>query len=200
MSSRIALLAAVFLVVFILIFPVTKVRSLISWHFKLFVFYEFIRISFFVLLIPMKRILQISMIVVVLMGTIGIPFYQHTCLHENRVLQSVFVPAHECSKEHVTVEKPGCCSAEKVQVVSPDQESVSDKCCLDEVSNWQFSFFFFQNVHPIFAESLEEISVLSFFSPFKILWENNDETFFSGSDPPTLSVLERLTHLCIWRL
>lgn len=148
----------------------------------------------------MKRVLQIGMIVVVLMGTIGIPFYQHTCLHENRVLQSVFVRAHECPKEHVTIEKPSCCSESKAQVVSSDQETVSDKCCLDEVSNWQFSFFFFQNVHPIFAEALEEVSILSFFSHFETVWTNEDKELFSGSDPPTLSSLERLTHLCIWRL
>lgn len=147
----------------------------------------------------MKRVLQIGMIVVVLVGTIGIPFYQHTCLHENRVLQSVFVRAHECPKEHVTVEKPACCSESKAQV-SPDQETVSDKCCLDEVSNWQFSFFFFQNVHPIFAEALEEVSILSFFSHFEMVWTADDKELFSGSDPPTLTSLERLTHLCIWRL
>jgi hypothetical protein len=140
------------------------------------------------------------MIVVVLMGTIGIPFYQHTCLHENRVMQSVFVPSHECQEEHQKAEEPSCCSQSKAPVAVSGQETISDNCCLDEVSNWQFSFFFFQSMHPIFAESLEEISVLSFFSPFEILWKNTDETFFSGSDPPTLSVLERLTHLCIWRL
>lgn len=140
------------------------------------------------------------MIVVVLMGTIGIPFYQHTCMHENRVMQSVFVPSHECREEHQKAEAPACCAKQEAEVVSSGRETVSDNCCLDEVSNWQFSFFFFQSVHPIFAESLEEISVLSFFSPFEILWDNNDETCFSGSDPPSLSVLERLTHLCIWRL
>ena len=199
MSSRIALLAAVFLVVFILIFRITKVRSLIRWHFKLNVFYEFLPTSFFVLLISMKRMLQIGMIVVVLMGTIGIPFYQHTCLHENRILQSVFVPSNECSEEHMKTEQPDCC-APKQTVSSSDGETISDNCCLDEVSNWQFSFFFFQDVHPIFSEVLEEVSVLSFFSHFEVLWVNEDKELFSGSDPPTLTILERLTHLCIWRL
>ena len=198
MSSRIALLAAVFLVVFILDLPIAKVRSLISWHFKLLVFYEFMRTSFFVFLIPMKRILQISMIVVVLMGTIGIPFYQHTCLHENRVMQSVFVPSNECPEEHMKTEQPDCCS--EAQITVSDQGTFSDDCCLDEVSNWQFSFFFFQDVHPIFAETLEEISILSFFTHFEVLWSNEDTQLFSGSDPPALTSLERLTHLCIWRL
>jgi len=148
----------------------------------------------------MKRILQISMIVVVLVGTIGIPFYQHTCLHENRVMQSVFVPSHACAEEHRKEEEPPCCSGAKASVAVSGQETISDNCCVDEVSNWQFSFFFFQDVHPIFSEALEEVSVLSFCSHFEVLWENTDRTFFSGSDPPTLNVLERLTHLCIWRL
>ncbi len=139
------------------------------------------------------------MIVVVLMGTIGIPFYQHTCLHENRILQSVFVPSNECSEEHMKTEQPDCC-APKQTVSSSDGETISDNCCLDEVSNWQFSFFFFQDVHPIFSEVLEEVSVLSFFSHFEVLWVNEDKELFSGSDPPTLTILERLTHLCIWRL
>jgi hypothetical protein len=147
----------------------------------------------------MKQILQIGMIVVVLMGTIGIPFYQHTCLHENRVLQSVFVPSNECSEEHLKTEKPDCC-ATKQTTASSGEETISDNCCLDEVSNWQFSFFFFQDVHPIFSEVLEELSVLSFFSHFEVLWINEDKELFSGSDPPTLTILERLTHLCIWRL
>lgn len=138
------------------------------------------------------------MIVVVLMGTIGIPFYQHTCLHENRILQSVFVPSNECSEEHLKTETPDCCSS--AQATASDQETFSDNCCLDEVSNWQFSFFFFQDVHPIFSETLEELSVLSFFSHFEVLWVNEDNELFSGSDPPTLTILERLTHLCIWRL
>ncbi len=156
---------------------------------------------YFVLLVSMKRILQIGMIVVVLMGTIGIPFYQHTCLHENRVLKSVFVPSGECSEEHhQEMKKPDCCAAKQVSLVASNQETISDNCCLDEVSNWQFSFFFFQNVHPIFAEELEEISILSFFTNFEVLWVNEDNQLFSGSDPPTLTALERLTHLCIWRL
>lgn len=146
----------------------------------------------------MKQVLQIGMIVVVLMGTIGIPFYQHTCLHENRVLKSVFVPSNECSEEHLKDEKPDCCSSK--QVNSSNQETISDNCCLDEVSNWQFSFIFFQNVTPIFSEALEEVSILSYFSQFEVLWVNEDQKLFSGSDPPTLTILERLTHLCIWRL
>lgn len=157
------------------------------------------RTSFFVFLDAMKRILQISMIVVVLMGTIGIPFYQHTCLHENRVMQSVFVPSNECSEEHMkAAEQPDCCST--AQASYSDRETISDNCCLDEVSNWQFSFFFFQDVHPILAEELEEVSILSFFSHFEVLRSNEDKQLFSGSDPPALTSLERLTHLCIWRL
>ena len=140
------------------------------------------------------------MIVVVLMGTIGIPFYQHTCLHENRVMQSVFVPSHECAEKHQEVEEPPCCSKSKKTAAVSDRETVSDNCCLDEVSNWQFSFFFFQDVHPIFAEALEEISILSFFSHFEVLWRSEDTQLFSGADPPALTSLERLTHLCIWRL
>lgn len=138
------------------------------------------------------------MIVVVLMGTIGIPFYQHTCLHENKVVKSVFVPSNECSEEHLKAETPPCCSKEEVN--HSGQQTISDNCCLDEVSNWQFSFFFFQDVHPIYAEALEEVSILSFFPNFEIVWDNEDSKLFSGSDPPTLTALERLTQLCIWRL
>lgn len=150
--------------------------------------------------IRMKRILQIGMIVVVLMGTIGIPFYQHTCLSGNEVHQSVFVASHQCAKEHAKEVKPACCSAPKV-VVEDRQESLDGHCCVDQVSNWQFSFFFFQSVHPVFAEAFEELSVLSFFSPFELGVSNDDQQLFSGSDPPTVpTVLERLTQLCIWRL
>ncbi|MNU52211.1 hypothetical protein D3C71_412170 [compost metagenome] len=147
----------------------------------------------------MKRILQIGMIIVVLMGTIGIPFYQHTCLSENLVHKSILVPTDVCATEHEKVEKPSCCSADKV-VVDADQESVEGHCCVDEVSNWKFSFFFFQNMHPIFADAFEELSILSFFNPFEIIWTDGDRELFSGSDPPALTVLERLTQLCIWRL
>lgn len=146
----------------------------------------------------MKRMLQIGMIVIVLMGTIGIPFYQHTCLSENLTHKSILVPMHACAQEHEKVEKPSCCSADKVVV--DDQESVDGHCCVDEVSSWQFSFFFFQNVHPIFADAFEELSILSFFNPFETIWTDEDRELFSGSDPPTLTVLERLTQLCIWRL
>ncbi|AEA42873.1 hypothetical protein [Fluviicola taffensis] len=147
----------------------------------------------------MKRMLQIGMIVLVLMGTIGIPFYQHTCLHENRVLKSVFLPSNECSEEHLKEEQPACCATS--QVSESNETAISDDCCLDEVSNWQFSFFFFQDVHPVFSEVLEEVSILSFFSHFEIIWVNKDQQLFSGSDPPNLlTSLERLTHLCIWRL
>jgi hypothetical protein len=147
----------------------------------------------------MKRLLQIGMIVLVLMGTIGIPFYQHTCLHENRVLKSVFVPSNECSEEHLNAEQPDCCAT--AQVKTSGETTISDNCCLDEVSNWQFSFFFLQDIHPIFSEDLEELSILSFFSHFEVLWTIEDKQLFSGSDPPSvLSSLERLTHLCIWRL
>lgn len=142
-----------------------------------------------------------GMIVVVLMGTIGIPFYQHTCLHDNRVLKSVFVPSNACSEEHhQKMEKPDCCAAKQVRSTPSHGETVSDNCCLDEVSNWQFSFFFFQSVHPIFAEALDEMSILSFFSHFETVRTTEDTKLFSGSDPPALTSLQRLTHLCIWRL
>ncbi|MDR0800935.1 hypothetical protein [Fluviicola sp.] len=144
--------------------------------------------------------MQIGMMVVVLMGTIGIPFYQHTCLSENQVYQSVFVYPRECVKEHMKETKPSCCSTPKV-AVEDHRESVQGHCCVDEVSNWQFSFFFFQSVHPVFVKSFEELSVLSFFSPFEISLTDENWQLFSGADPPpALTVFERLTQLCIWRL
>lgn len=146
----------------------------------------------------MKRVLQIGMVVMVLMGSIGIPFYQHTCLHENKVLSSVFMPSNDCSDEHQKVAEPSCCEKEKQQLET--KESLDDACCLDEVSSWQFSFFFFQEVHPILAESFEELSIGSFFQALEIGWDLEDDFVFSGADPPALSVLERLTNLCIWRL
>lgn len=146
----------------------------------------------------MKSMLQIGMVIIVLIGSIGIPFYQHTCLHENKVLSSLFVPANACAEEHQKAEEPSCCEKEKQHIETV--ETLDDLCCLDEVSSWQLSFFVFQEVQPIIAESLQELSVLSFFRPFEVTWNVEDKLVFSGADPPFVGVLERLTQLCIWRL
>lgn len=153
----------------------------------------------------MMRGISIAFLMVVLAGAIGVPFYQHTCLHEEKIIHTVFVASDHCEMmEHKQEQriKPTCC--QKTEQVISDEHSVSKgDCCLDEVSHWRFSCFFdrFTKFDPakiavIIPESFSGVV----HEPVLLGQQQNDIHLFSGNDPPPPSVLERLAIHCIWRL
>lgn len=133
---------------------------------------------------------------VILIGAIGVPFYQHTCLHENETHQSIFVPSTTCADEHLREVVPPCCKAQQ----NTEEATFEEACCLDEVSNWQFSFFFFQEIHPVINQLGELFSIRQLFADLVVGWIVSDEVLFSPTDPPLIRVFERLTSWCVWRL
>lgn len=142
--------------------------------------------------------MQMGMILVVFLGAVGIPFYQHTCNHENEIVQSVFVPTSGCHEGHQKQEKPACCASDNVQ--KSQKEAVDEDCCSDEVSNWNFSFFSFQELQAVIDSFFKELNILDFLGFNSRISNPENEFLFSGNDPPLTETLSRLSYLCIWRL
>lgn len=149
----------------------------------------------------MKKILSIAIVLLVFFGSVGVPLYQHTCLHEDITIQTLFTASGHCEKGHETVaEKPAdCCAAPEP---SADRDEVGDThCCTENVSHLAMSFNYFEQwqlavaIVPQAAFSVEKYLpyVPSFPSESQIRYAAN-------TDPPPLSGRERLCANCILRL
>jgi hypothetical protein len=148
----------------------------------------------------MRKWLSIPFILIVLAGAIGVPFYQHACLHDNTVIHTVFVPSSHCDEMDAVESVPNCCQEDVVEV-NAGHESMNDDCCVDQINHWRFSCF-----DSYKSQWTSIVAVAERFSHPQIVWgsgtpqEVENVRLGSCPDPPPLSVLERLSTQCIWRL
>jgi len=135
--------------------------------------------------------MQVIGLCIVLLGSLAIPVYQHTCLHDNVVVSSAFVKTTHCQEdEKENGHGKPCCN----------EEQKNKKCCDDEVNSLQIPFFQVQNdVEPnvlvaVLPESIDKI----------VETENtvteNQETILSFTDLPPPKLPKRLALLQVWRI
>ena len=140
-----------------------------------------------------------GLVFLILAGSVGIPVYQHTCLHEKLTINTLFVASDHCEEEHVDVVIPDCCAIADVE--NSSHVAVKDNCCVDQVDHWHFSCFGDGKI-PVASLGVY-ISDFSEVHP-QIIQENlaNSQTQVTnlGNDPPPLNVSERLALHCIWRI
>lgn len=141
---------------------------------------------------PMKLLMQVIGLCIVLLGSLAIPVYQHTCLHDNVVVSSAFVKTNYCQEEEK--EKHGheksCC----------EEEQEDNKCCEDEVSSFQIPFFQVQSdvVPSLFVAVLSE-SITPVIEIGETLAENK-QTVLAYADLPPPKLPKRLALLQVWRI
>jgi hypothetical protein len=146
----------------------------------------------------MKKFLQLGVILLVFLSTIGIPVYKHSCLTKSEVSNSFYFEFTSCADEHEAHVKPACCESDK-ELTHTTHEQVEHTCCIDDVSNWQLPFFGFDYSSPVFYGELKTLTICDFLIADYHLEEQQIRDF-SLKNPPQLNTLERLAHLCIWRL
>lgn len=135
----------------------------------------------------------------ILAGSIGVPVYQHTCLHEKKTINTLFVASNHCEQEHVQVEVPKCC-AKAIKQTTP-KESVEDNCCINEVDHWHFSCFSdgkipMPQLGVYLAELFQFPTIRASQSP--VATQISATNF--GNDPPPIKINDRLALLCVWRI
>ena len=144
--------------------------------------------------VKIKQVIAMFGALLVVMGSIGIPLYKHTCLHEDLTIRTVFTPSDHCETEKCeTPVVDACCKKEL--------EKVSDRrCCEDEVSAIMLPLNYFEKSSiSIHFEALPIIPY-SFLSTESFVFPTKAPVLANQSNAPPLGVNERLPLYCIWRL
>lgn len=142
-----------------------------------------------------KKALIGILVVFVFLGSLGVPLYEHTCLHEKTSIKTLFKASDHCAvKESDQHQHPTCCAKKAKEVVK-------DECCTEEMTFLTMTFNFFE-----FTDT--PISFLPSF-PFSVKKEQlftsvlpSDETvlFDTNPDPPRSYGRTLLPKYSVWRL
>lgn len=140
-----------------------------------------------------SRLIGIGLMVLVFLGSIGIPLYRHSCSHEQVTIQTLFTMSDHCEEE--AEEEKSCCEKR-----IPD-EAVSDNCCSDEVQRLSLSFDYFESAHYQYPVWIAQAPLLTEFqfTP-EIIYADEPIVVFQITKPPPKPLGERLPVNCCWRL
>ncbi len=136
--------------------------------------------------------MQLIGLCIVLLGSLAIPVYQHTCFHDNVVVSSAFVKTNYCQEDEK--EKHGheksCCK----------EEQQSNNCCDDEVKAFKIPFFQVQSDALLFVlvAVLPEQTKAVIESESDLI--ENRQTVLSFTDLPPPKLPQRLALLQVWRI
>lgn len=145
------------------------------------------------LVIMANRLAGIGLIVLVFLGSIGIPLYRHSCSHEQITIQTLFTMSDHCEEE--AGGEDSCCAK-----TVPD-ELADDNCCNDEVQRLSLSFDYFESDHYHFPVWLAEVQPIAYLG-FTAELEFAEEPLIGCeiTEPPPKPLGERLPVNCCWRL
>lgn len=140
-----------------------------------------------------NRLAGIGLILVVFLGSIGIPLYRHSCSHEQITIQTLFTMSDHCEEE--TEEEDACCAKAIVD------ESADDNCCTDEIKRLSLSFDYFESDHdqsPFWVSEVPDFAELRFIK--EVLVADESLIVCQITEPPPKPLGERLPVNCCWRL
>lgn len=145
----------------------------------------------------MRRLISITLALLVFSGSIGAPLYSHTCSHDNVTIHTLFLSPDHCVEMDVQpVEQHASCCAVK----TPEQQ-VKEKCCSEQVTHLSMQFNFFEHWHMQAAIIPQFVPEITHYLPYTVLFSEDREVLYaSNTDPPPLSGREILHRICIWRL
>lgn len=146
----------------------------------------------------MRRLFSIALIVLVFSGSVGIPLYQHTCLHENITISTLFTGSDHCEEEHI--EKQGrtvapCCA------IPSEKQVTKDHCCSEEVTRLALPFNYIEQAQSLVYLAPEFPFPAAHYLLYQIIIPAENRLLYAAnSDPPPLSGRELLHINCVWRL
>ncbi|MDH4472504.1 MAG: hypothetical protein QE487_07830 [Fluviicola sp.] len=140
-----------------------------------------------------NRLAGIGLILVVFLGSIGIPLYRHSCSHEQITIQTLFTMSDHCEEE---AEAEDSCCAKTIP-----EESADDDCCTDEIKRLSLSFDYFESDQYQYPVWIAEFPILTEFqfAP-EITLANEEVNICQITEPPPKPLGERLPVNCCWRL
>lgn len=136
-----------------------------------------------------KQLFVFFTVVLLFLGSVGIPIYKHTCLHEQQTRHTFFIPSDHCAPVN-----DDCC------IKTVTNASLSEHCCEDSVAYFQFhSYSWEQNVldYQLTALVQQQLHFFCVFDHIKLITVNQRLKF---PDPPPITGRERLISQCIWRI
>ena len=140
-----------------------------------------------------KLFLQITFILIILGGSLGIPVYQHTCLTNNSTDQTLFVDATVCHDDEQTHDEMDCCSSQK------EETKKDDGCCTDDVSAYKVSFFKqFQSEFQFSTIDFNPNVKAVYFNETVQAVSKKEVLAFADLPPPKLQ--KRLALIQVWRI
>ena len=147
----------------------------------------------------MRQLYSIAIVLLVFFGSVGIPLYQHKCLHDDITIHTLFTGSDHCEvmQEEEQPNAPDCC-ASKVK----KQEVKEDHCCTEDVTRLALAFNFFENWQLQTAMIPQAELKIAQHLPYSTEFPAEKQVMLcvSDTDPPPLSGRDRLPVICIWRL
>lgn len=149
----------------------------------------------------MKKVLSIASVLLVFFGTVGVPLYQHTCLHEDITINTLFTASDHCEDGHEDEEQQAddCCAVPEPKI---DHERLSENhCCSEDISRLAMSFDYFEQwQQAVAAIPAPVFSVEKYLLYAPAFPSESHIRFATNTDPPALSGRQRLCANCILRL
>jgi hypothetical protein len=141
----------------------------------------------------MRSFALIALTIIAFAGTIGLPFYTHTCTSENVSISTVFVASDHCDDHEEDIVRTSCCA-------DPSAASISEEdCCSEQLSLLSLSFNFFDYWQMQAAELPQPVFSAK---PFILaaLPEPEETGLTRNSNAPFRKGREILTRHCVLRL
>lgn len=140
------------------------------------------------------RAIGILGITALFLGSMGIPMYEHYCAHEQVTIHTLFAESKHCETEAFS-HKDTCCSP-------AEKEGIERKnCCSDELKNLSLAFDYFEQLKKDTVLSLAIVAERPvIYSVHSTIPDAHSWRFPDVSDPPPLTVNDRLPLVGCWRL
>jgi hypothetical protein len=143
----------------------------------------------------LKQVFALFTVALLFLGSVGVPIYKHTCLHEQQTIRTFFLPSNHCSPESSPESIADACCEEPAST-----STLEEHCCVEDVSYFQFhSYSWEYNPLDFQLIALAEPLVHVDFT-FEIIKLKASNQLLKFPDPPPISGRERLISHCIWRI
>lgn len=144
----------------------------------------------------MRQLKSIALVLLVFCGSAGIPLYQHTCLHEDITINTLFTGSDHCKATHEPEQVIESCCGGKTK-----EQLTDNHCCTEDVARLAMNFGFFENWQLTPAVIPQRELSIARFLPFQPVFPVEKSLLYaSDKDPPSISGRERLHRICTWRL
>ncbi len=140
-----------------------------------------------------KRLVGIGLMILVFLGSIGIPIYRHSCSHEQITIQTLFTKSDHCDQD---IEVNDTCCEDNAA-----DDAVDDRCCTDEIKRLSLAFDYVESSyyhHPVWTITYPLLPQSCLTT--EIRFAHQPVLVAQFTEPPPKPLGERLPVNCSWRL